>query len=355
MSRRPSAKGAARDEELGPEAVETKRLTDQAFDLGVRKRCEGKEMIVTVPQQACCGQCALSAVERLPPPCRRLDGHLGCRRCCRARGVSASTRCRPQRVRAILFHERGKKMRATCLLRKSRCGTVGRHGRRASPDLLPDCSTPASARHGPLAAAGMGRCPLTPPVASPPACVLRAAMARANGKDIVKRSSTRKGRYLLVFNFQLAAAAAGKLVGAPAAGCTACRGGCRGATRLAHYGKSCEERGHAGWCACQMQRLHGPARASLRCAAAGAGHAGGAGHAQPGHVPGLPAGPAQAVWWVVEGEWRTGRDGTLRTTQEQVSCAKGAAASLASASPPTRACVCGRVACGTRRRCAAVP
>jgi len=39
-------------------------------------------------------------------------------------------------------------------------------------------------------------------------------MVRSGGKDIVKKSSTRKGRYLLVFNFQLAPAAAGKLVGA---------------------------------------------------------------------------------------------------------------------------------------------
>ena len=37
-------------------------------------------------------------------------------------------------------------------------------------------------------------------------------MLRSDGKDIVKKSSTRKGRYLLVFNFQLAPAAAGKLV-----------------------------------------------------------------------------------------------------------------------------------------------
>ena len=37
-------------------------------------------------------------------------------------------------------------------------------------------------------------------------------MLRCDGKDIVKKSSTRKGRYLLVFNFQLAPAAAGKLV-----------------------------------------------------------------------------------------------------------------------------------------------
>lgn len=37
-------------------------------------------------------------------------------------------------------------------------------------------------------------------------------MLRADGKDIVKKASIRKGRYLLVFNFQLAPAAAGKLV-----------------------------------------------------------------------------------------------------------------------------------------------
>jgi len=37
-------------------------------------------------------------------------------------------------------------------------------------------------------------------------------MQRAGGKDIVKKSSSRKGRYLLAFNFQLAPAAAGKLV-----------------------------------------------------------------------------------------------------------------------------------------------
>ncbi|KAI7835747.1 hypothetical protein COHA_010352 [Chlorella ohadii] len=36
-------------------------------------------------------------------------------------------------------------------------------------------------------------------------------MQRAGGKDIVKKSSSRKGRYLLAFNFQLAPAAAGKL------------------------------------------------------------------------------------------------------------------------------------------------
>ncbi len=39
-----------------------------------------------------------------------------------------------------------------------------------------------------------------------------AVMQRAGGKDIVKKSSSRKGRYLLAFNFQLAPAAAGKLV-----------------------------------------------------------------------------------------------------------------------------------------------
>ena len=37
-------------------------------------------------------------------------------------------------------------------------------------------------------------------------------MLRADGRDIVKRSSTRKNRYLLVFNMRLAPAAAGKLV-----------------------------------------------------------------------------------------------------------------------------------------------
>ncbi|KAL4855763.1 DNA-binding protein RHL1 [Chlorella vulgaris] len=36
-------------------------------------------------------------------------------------------------------------------------------------------------------------------------------MLRADGKDITKKASHRKGRYLLVFNFQLAPAAAGKL------------------------------------------------------------------------------------------------------------------------------------------------
>lgn len=50
-----------------------------------------------------------------------------------------------------------------------------------------------------------------------PACPPRpparpAVMQRAGGKDIVKKSSSRKGRYLLAFNFQLAPAAAGKLV-----------------------------------------------------------------------------------------------------------------------------------------------
>ena len=41
---------------------------------------------------------------------------------------------------------------------------------------------------------------------------MNAAMLRADGKDIVKRSTTRKNRYLLVFNMRLAPAAAGKLV-----------------------------------------------------------------------------------------------------------------------------------------------
>jgi hypothetical protein len=36
-------------------------------------------------------------------------------------------------------------------------------------------------------------------------------MLRADGKDISKKASIRKGRYLMVFNFQLAPAAAGKL------------------------------------------------------------------------------------------------------------------------------------------------
>jgi hypothetical protein len=36
-------------------------------------------------------------------------------------------------------------------------------------------------------------------------------MAKADGKDIVKKSSVRKGRYLLVFNCKLAPAAAGRL------------------------------------------------------------------------------------------------------------------------------------------------
>ncbi|GAB4813260.1 hypothetical protein N2152v2_000306 [Parachlorella kessleri] len=38
-----------------------------------------------------------------------------------------------------------------------------------------------------------------------------AAMARADGRDIVKKSTTRKNRYLLVFNCQIAPAAAGKV------------------------------------------------------------------------------------------------------------------------------------------------
>lgn len=37
-------------------------------------------------------------------------------------------------------------------------------------------------------------------------------MQRSDGKDIVKKMSARKGRYLLVFNFQLAPAAAGRFV-----------------------------------------------------------------------------------------------------------------------------------------------
>jgi hypothetical protein len=41
---------------------------------------------------------------------------------------------------------------------------------------------------------------------------LAAEMLRADGKDISKKASIRKGRYLMVFNFQLAPAAAGKLV-----------------------------------------------------------------------------------------------------------------------------------------------
>lgn len=36
-------------------------------------------------------------------------------------------------------------------------------------------------------------------------------MAKSDGKDIVKRSSVRKNRYLLVFNCKLALAAAGRL------------------------------------------------------------------------------------------------------------------------------------------------
>jgi hypothetical protein len=43
-------------------------------------------------------------------------------------------------------------------------------------------------------------------------CICGAVMLRADGKDITKKASHRKGRYLLVFNFQLAPAAAGKLV-----------------------------------------------------------------------------------------------------------------------------------------------
>lgn len=54
--------------------------------------------------------------------------------------------------------------------------------------------------------------PLTRPPAHPTNRGPAAVMQRAGGKDIVKRSSTRKGRYLLAFNFQLAPAAAGKLV-----------------------------------------------------------------------------------------------------------------------------------------------
>lgn len=38
------------------------------------------------------------------------------------------------------------------------------------------------------------------------------ALLKSNGKDIVKKSSNRKNRYMLVFNFQLAPAAAGRLV-----------------------------------------------------------------------------------------------------------------------------------------------
>ena len=37
-------------------------------------------------------------------------------------------------------------------------------------------------------------------------------MVKAGGKDIVKRGSQRRGRYLLVLNCQLAPAAAGRLV-----------------------------------------------------------------------------------------------------------------------------------------------
>jgi hypothetical protein len=42
-------------------------------------------------------------------------------------------------------------------------------------------------------------------------CYLSAVMLKADGKDITKRSSARRNRYLLVFNCQLAPAAAGRL------------------------------------------------------------------------------------------------------------------------------------------------
>jgi hypothetical protein len=45
-----------------------------------------------------------------------------------------------------------------------------------------------------------------------PACVV---LSRCNGCDIIKKSTVRKGRYMVVFNFQLAPAAAGKLVSIP--------------------------------------------------------------------------------------------------------------------------------------------
>jgi len=41
---------------------------------------------------------------------------------------------------------------------------------------------------------------------------VHAAIHKANGQDIVKKSSTRKGRYLLIFRAQIAPRAGGILV-----------------------------------------------------------------------------------------------------------------------------------------------
>ena len=57
-------------------------------------------------------------------------------------------------------------------------------------------------------------CPCPCPACVPCPHLPPAVMLRSDGKDIVKKSSSRRGRYLLVFNFQLAPAAAGKLVSA---------------------------------------------------------------------------------------------------------------------------------------------
>jgi hypothetical protein len=44
---------------------------------------------------------------------------------------------------------------------------------------------------------------------------LHAALLKSAGQDVVKKSSTRKNRYLMVFNCQIAPIAGGKLVRSP--------------------------------------------------------------------------------------------------------------------------------------------
>lgn len=137
-------------------------------------------------------------------------------------------------------------------------------------------------------------------------------MTRACGKDIVKKPSTRKGRYLLAFNFQLAPAAAGRLVW-PSRRCCQCRavapmplqGRCFRCSGL----PTCEPAGQArqGELRCVCRRRTRPACSEVRSTPpppplrTPAGHPGCPGHQEPGHVPRLPAGPLQAVWWVDRG------------------------------------------------------
>ena len=242
----------AKEEPLDEDHVESKRLTERAMELGV-SAAEGPRRCLPLPQGG--GKPA-----RLPAaPSRQLPATIITALLPPPRGMYSQVLSRTRCLSSTILPPTKRELAAAATL---------------AGDLLPLCCCPCtatpvhvserSAMHPQSAAlCRPGPCCSPPPrihlLFFGPPCAAT-VMLRADGKDIVKKGSSRKGRYLLVFNFQLAPAAAGKLVRGPGRGwhCTGA-GGLPGG-RLPPWHLPC----------CAAACSHGPKQRTPRCWYSGA-------------------------------------------------------------------------------------